>query len=308
MLWQPGDAWHDFHYNLHGEDVEIIPQGDGSAYQWLNCACATAAEHILSECQGKRPPGIEGAWPPNGALLRRYSGDTSGGLSAAQIDATSNRYYDVDPDFAIVPSSKVLAWLRSGYFVTQLRWEGPIVDAGFVGSPGFRENHSSGLAGARGSGASIRIIDCNPLYDGRRAGIPQGPQLVPWRAIVRSSEQLRLGSGRLVDRYGAGMMYVGRSRIPYRPAAPVVSIRYSVVFGGGDFYIYRVANGAILSRARHEALSKPTSAPCSAPRAYTWAGRTGRWRLVRITDGVLQGQYVAVPQGSVTLREKEVRA
>jgi hypothetical protein len=300
-------AWRNFRYLLHGRNVRLVPQGDGSAFQWLNCACATAAMHILSECQGEYP-GEGSPWPPTGASIRAASGDREGGLLASQIDLTSNRVYGIDPDFQITDSGIVIAKLRAGYGATWLHDYSPI-NAVKTGSPGFGGNHSAYLADIFGSAGSIRGLDADPLYDARRAGIPLGPQEIPWSTILRASGLLQIGGGTLDERYGRGKMYVGFTRIPYRPAAPVASVRYSAVFGAGGFYIYHVRNGAINAADPRESasFSGPTSAPCTAPRLYAWPSGTAR-RLVRLTAGALKDEFVAVPQGSVKLRETEVKA
>lgn len=301
-------AWHDFHYVIHGRDVRLVPQLDGSPHGGENCACATAAMHILSECQG-RYPGHGNPWPPTGASFRIDSHDTVGGLLASTVDETSNREYGIDPDFQIATGERVTAKLRAGYGATFLHDYSPISAAGKSGSPGFGGNHGSFLADIQGAYNAIQILTADPLYDGRRAGIPIGPQWINWRTIVRAAELLDIGSGRLIDRYGAGMLYVGFTRVPYRPTAPVLRIRYSVAFGGGSFYTYNVANGVIVPAHPRDAhqFSAPTSAPCGPPRTYTWAGQTPR-RLVRISNGQLADEYVAVPQGTVRLVEKEIRA
>lgn len=300
-------AWDNFHYVLGGRNVHLIPQGDGSFFQWSNCACATAAMHIMSERQGMWP-GKGSPWPPNGASFRTASGDRSGGLLASLVDATSNRVYGVDPDFQILTSAQAIAKLRAGYGFSSLRAEGPILDAGFEGSAGFRKNHSSFVSGGRGAASMIEARDCNPLYDGRHRKTPLGPQWIPWRALVRASELLVIGDRgqRVIDRYGSGKLYVGLTRLPYRPdAKPVKHIEYSAAFGDGTFYIYKVRNGVIVGRDEGNRFSRRTSARCGPPHQYPWAGNVAR-RLVMITAGVLKGEYVAVPQGSVKLIEKEV--
>lgn len=298
-------AWDNFHYTIHGRDVHLIPQGDGSKLQWLNCAAASAAMFILSEATGIWP-GKGKPWPPTGASFRAATGDTQGGLIASTVDETANRIYGVDPDFQIASTEKVIAKLRAGYGLTYSHSHGPIADAGFEGSAGFRGNHSAFDSGIEGSGSLIKITHCDPLYDGRRREIPTGPQKIPLRAFIRAGEFLSLGNGRMIDRYGPGKLLVGFTRTPYRPTAPVVSIQYSVKFGDGTFYIYQVKNEVIIGRTPHR-FSKPTSAPCGAPQLKLWPGNTSQ-RLVQISAGVLKREYVAVPQGGARLVEKEILA
>lgn len=290
----------------------VIKQGDGSRYQWLNCAAATAAMHVMSERQGKRPAVVLGPWPPTAASFRAATGDTSGGLSAAQTDATANRLYGVDPDVQIATADMVASKLRAGFGVSFSHSHGPIADAGFSGAPGFRGSHSAFLSALRAS-QGVRTLatvkDCDPLFDGRRSGIPRGPQWIPWPVIVKAGELLVIGDNgdRMIDRYGPGKLLVAFTRIPYRPAAAAVTLRYSVAFSGASFWTYPVVNGVIVGPRKSRAFGGPTSAPCSAPAVYPTPGSVSR-RLVRITAGVLKGEFVAVPQGAVRLIETEVKA
>ena len=284
--------------------VGLITQFDGSPLAGKNCAAAGAAMHLVSERQGRRP--AKGSpWYPTGASFRAATGDTVGGLLASQVDATANRVYGIDIDYRIAAASEVAARLRAGYPVSFLHRFAPIRDAGFRGSGSFGENHYTFLSGIRADNA---VRDLDPMFNGRRSDVPRGPQWVPWSAIVRAGELLVIADNgqRMIDRYGAAMLYVGFGRVPYRPAAPTTYLRYSVTFSGASFWTYSVVRGVIVGRAAR-AFNGPTSARCGAPSVYSWPGHSGR-RLVRMAAGALEGQYVAVNQGGAVLRETEVKA
>jgi hypothetical protein len=77
-------------------------------------------------------------------------------------------------------------------------------------------------------------------------------------------------------------------------------------FPGGAFWVYRIVDGIITPSSawpngrRSKRFSGPTGAPCTAPRKYPWPGHTDR-RLVRITAGLLDGNYVSAPIGSTAV-------
>lgn len=283
----------------------VIRQITGTPLSGLNCAAATGAMSILSERQGRKT--AKGPWPPTADNFRAATGDRVGGLLASQVDETSNRVWGVDPDFQIASAALVGAKLDDGYGLHLLHRYGPIQDAGFNGSSGFRENHSAFVSNIRGEGASLAVKDCDPLFDGRHPNTPQGPQWLPWHSFVRAAELLVIldDGTRMIDRYGPGMLFVGFTRVPYRPGVPISYMRYSVAFGAGSFYVYDVSPGGVITKRHARQFSKPTSARCGAPSVYPWPGNPSR-RLVRMAAGALKGQYVAVNQGSAKLIEKEV--
>jgi hypothetical protein len=86
------------------------------------------------------------------------------------------------------------------------------------------------------------------------------------------------------------------------PVAPRPAT-YSVSFPGPAFWVYRITSGVITGRTAKK-FATATSAPCTAPAPYRWPTRNTTKTLVRMTRGVLAGQYVEVPQGGAKLVER----
>lgn len=212
------EAWHDF------PSPGLITQADGSAFQWENCAPATWAGLIVAQRQGHRPE--KGTpWYPTGESLRNASGDRSGGITPGLLDSTTNRVYGEDLIPTIATESRVVDLLGQGYAIGLLHQYGPISDAGYSCSPGFRGAHSSGMYGLRAvaTGAGAEVLWADPLADGRRSGIYKGMRWIPWSTALKAAGALVLdNSGETVrERYGAGHLYIVQTTVPYRPSAPL---------------------------------------------------------------------------------------
>lgn len=198
----------------------VVPQFDGSPYAGNNCAGASEAHRVRAHAQGKvlaRP------WPPTGALIRSGTGDTSGGMTAQQTTAVSARLWDVPRDIRVVPFADVEAWLRKRGSLTLLVRYRAIAEAGKSGSPGFYGAHSLPLAGWRDT-SGVQLLDCDPLYDGRRAGIPEGPQWLARGVLLDAAGDLDLGNGiSVAERYGGSHALVSfgvRLWTPPPPTSP----------------------------------------------------------------------------------------
>lgn len=211
-------AWHAF------PDPGLITQCDGSAFQWENCAPATWAGLLVAQQQGHRP-GQGSPWFPSGESLRTQSGDRWGGIQPSTLDATVNRVYGIDLIPSIATESRVLAMLAQGYAIGLLHQYGPISDAGYSCSPGFRGTHSSGMYGLETSlaGGGSAVFWADTLANGRRTGIFKGMRWIPWSVIRKAGESLVLDSSgeTVLERYGAGHLYVVFTTVPYIPSAPV---------------------------------------------------------------------------------------
>lgn len=83
---------------------------------------------------------------------------------------------------------------------------------------------------------------------------------------------------------------------------PDTSTVSRVEFGTGAFYSYVLRDGGIVDRIQEAPFSAPTSAPCTPPRRYPWAGHIAK-DLVRVLAGRLEGRHIGVPQGSVKVVE-----
>lgn len=169
----------------------LIPQLDGSARAGDNCAAASEAGRAIRNRQGARPS--RGTpWPPTGASIRAASSDRSGGMTAQGTTDVTERVYGIPNDVRIVSFATVDEWLRKGGSVTLLYDYGPVADAGKSGSPGFRGSHSGEAVGIRTTSTGTDWLMADPLYDGRRTGIPRGPQWIKRSVIVAGAGQLAL--------------------------------------------------------------------------------------------------------------------
>lgn len=177
----------------------------------------------VQQQQGKRP--AKGApWYPTGASMRYESGDRSGGIMPSTLDIALNREYGIDLDVRIATVASVREALRDRRAVGALVRYKAISDAGHSGSPGFIGNHSVDLAGIlEPPSGTERVLDLDPLYDGRRAGIPKGPQWIEGSTIWRAAGDLILDdSGVTVrQRYGSGRVYAVFTSTSYVPSKVV---------------------------------------------------------------------------------------
>lgn len=259
----------------------IIPQFDGSRYASLNCGPACEAMRDVSQQQGVRPS--KGSpWQPTAARIRLATGDTSGGTTPAQTGAATRLVYGIGTAAPrIAAKQDALDRLKAGYAVDLLVGYGPIDDYR-SGSPGFRGNHRIVLMGRNTTSRTLLVAD--PLYDGRRTGIPQGQQWLPQSVVFDAASKLRLTSTTtLQGRYGYDDAFFVPSLTRLDPK------HYRASVPAGSYMQYSVSSGQITGRA-----AKSTggfSADCTAPRTYYWPGR-GYYKLVRLTSGSRAGKYI----------------
>ena len=197
----------------------IIPQFDGSTFAATNCGACAEASRVVSQQKGRRPS--RGTpWPPTGASIRRETGDTSGGLNPSQTTRASENEYGVNAAAPRIDRwANVPALLWDGYAVDLLLAYGPVDDYR-SGSPGFRGNHRILLAGIRDDGTD-RALSLDSLYDGRRSGIPLGPQWIPLSILRVAAGKLDLGGGTTINaRYGLGKAYYVPSLTKLDPPDP----------------------------------------------------------------------------------------
>lgn len=267
----------------------IIPQFDGSAYGSTNCGACAEAMRVASQQKGVRPS--RGTpWFPTGASIRRETGDTSGGLNPGQTTRASYAEYGVS--FApprIDDWSDVLAKLWAGYAVDLLVRYGPIDDVR-SGSPGFRGNHRGVCVGIRTNPTTgvLEIKWADPLYDGRRAGIPLGPKWIAASTLRRAAGLLDMGGGTTVNsRYGLMHAYFIPSLTRVIP-----NRKFRATVKAGTFWMYTVdSSGRITGRTAGR--TGGFSASCTAPQNYFWPGH-GTYSLVRLTSGSRAGKYIAM--------------
>ena len=257
----------------------IIPQGDGSAYQWLNCGACAEASRVVSQTKNRRPS-AGSPWPPTGASIRRETGDTSGGLNPYQTTQASTREYGVSHAAPRIASKQIiLDKLREGYAIDLLVAYGPIDDY-MSGSPGFRGNHRMLLTGRNTDTRKLRSNDS--LYDGRRAGIPEGARWIPQSVMFDAASRLDLGGGtRLSSKYGYDDAYF----IP--SLTRLDQQRYEAHIPKGKYGQYYLPNGVILHRTMYS--TGGFSGQCTAPQLFPVHEDAnvpgGYFKLVRMLTG-----------------------
>jgi hypothetical protein len=224
-----------------------------------------------------------GAQKPTGRQIRGLTGDHTGGLNLAQVDAALLEGWNINlatikdlpwADFAKKIIAGCGAILDGGY--------GPIADSRFDAGGGFRGNHAIFVAPG--------FIGMDPLADGRRAGIYKfHGEAYPTALLKDFAGRLDLGNG---NKLGSGLVYASFTRDNVHT--------FHLSFLGGAFFIYKLnPDGSIKSRVS-KTFNHPTGAPCSAPRFHPWVGYI--WRsLVLIEEGLLAGEYVGIGSPSVKL-------
>lgn len=153
-------------------------QGDGTRCQWSNCGPASQAMASQRGREG-RDPGNTHGWPPMPAEIRNYiSPHSCGGTSLNDNDGASNHLYRTDMWVRYgVPWATFVSLVISGRGAClQIRYS-VIAPTKYDASPGFTENHLVFVNERRSSDGAFLVYD--PLADGRRAGIPKGPQWWP---------------------------------------------------------------------------------------------------------------------------------
>lgn len=259
----------------------IIPQFDGTRYAGTNCGGASEAMRDVSQQKGIRP--AKGTpWQPTGWAIRNTTGDTSGGMNPYQTtQATRTRYGISTASPRIASKAGIIEKLKAGYAIDLLVSYGPINDYK-SGSPGFTGNHRIVIVGINTE--TKRLLSADPLYDGRRSGIPLGPQWIPQSVIFSAASRLDLGGGtRLYSRYGYDDAYY----IPSLTRTTTKKYRASVP--AGTFMIYNISSGRITGRTANR--TGGFSGTCTAPANYYWPGR-GYYKLVRLTSGSRAGKYI----------------
>lgn len=178
----------------------FIKQLDGSRYAGLNCTMASAAMAAVRHTRGANPAGTA-PWYPTPSYLRGRTGDSSGGTTLAQADSVLIRLYNINLDIEYN-----LGW--EDFLQRVLHGEGAILQGGYSairgtkysGSETFGGNHAVYINEAKWNETFNRwdFLWYDPLCDGRRAGIPKGPQWVP---------------GWLVKKFASALMVTANSRI-----------------------------------------------------------------------------------------------
>lgn len=164
-------------------------QGDGSTCQWANCGPASSAMASQRAREGV-DPNRPSAWPPTPrevrASIQAKFGTGCKGTTFAQNESAVASLYGVDlqPRYNI-PFSTFRSMIISGRgAVVAIQYSA--VPAKYDASPGFDGGHSVFVNERRASDGAFLVYD--PLADGRRTGIPKGPQWWPSSVLQKAAE------------------------------------------------------------------------------------------------------------------------
>lgn len=160
-------------------------QGDGSRCQWSNCGPASQAMASQRYREGVDPNNSHG-WPPMPSEIRNHITPTHcGGTSLNENDTAAIHCYKTDMWVRYgVPWSTFQSFIIAGRgAILQIRYS-VIAPTKFDASPGFTGNHAVFVNERRATDGAFLVYD--PLADGRRSGIPKGPQWWP-NSLVRNA-------------------------------------------------------------------------------------------------------------------------
>jgi hypothetical protein len=162
-------------------------QGDGSRCQWTNC---NPASHAMASDRHRRgvDPRNEHGWLPTPVEIRnRISPTHCGGTDLDENDLAVQHLYGVNMDVRYnVPMATFRSLIISGRGAVVPIWYGVIAPTKFDASPGFTGGHAVYINERRASDGAYYVYD--PLADGRRSGIPKGPQWWPASLLQRAAE------------------------------------------------------------------------------------------------------------------------
>ena len=254
------------------------PAINGYPLGWLSCTAYSGAMAASFDRQLKMAT--------TGEAVRRATGDTSGGLTLAQVDAALNRIANVNLSvYYRLPWATFAKFIDSGMGGILQGGYAPIADSRFDAGRGFRGNHAIFVP------PNWAAMD--PLADGRYGqAYKYANEPYPRELLKRFAGRLDVdGQGHLL---GYGYVYAAMTK----DNVHTYRVRY-----GGRFWVYTVGpDGRISGRtARH--FSDFSTSACTVPKSYAWPGHTNR-TLVRVTNpkSSLNGQYLAVPQSNVSLQ------
>lgn len=165
----------------------FVKQGDGSQCQWTNCGCACHAMAAMRARRGVDPRNTHG-WPPTPTEIRvAIDGlHRCGGTSLNENEAAVLHLYAVDMVLRYnIPFNSFASLIISGRGAVVPIQYSVIAPTKFDASPGFTGGHGV-FVNERNPAGYYLVYD--PLADGRRVGIPKGPQWWPGALLRRAAE------------------------------------------------------------------------------------------------------------------------
>lgn len=159
-------------------------QGDGSRCQWSNCNPASHAMASHRHRRGRDPLNHH-RWPPKPPEIRNRISSRCGGTDLAENKSAVAHLYEVNMDIRYnVPWDTFRSLIVSGRGAVVCIKYSVIAPTRFDASPGFTGTHAVYVNERRRSDGAYLVYD--PLADGRRAGIPKGPQWWPGSLLKRA--------------------------------------------------------------------------------------------------------------------------
>jgi hypothetical protein len=262
----------------------------------VNCTCAAAAMTVRHARDDARPSAqdvrdlcFENDGTPN----------VTEGTNLRQVGSAIDQGWGVDLDIR-TPMGYDAMWERlldrSLVAILQIRY------LELRGMPGLYNsrvtpdiNHAVTV-----SRDGNEMVVWDPMADGRAANIARAPVRTSPDNFRRATAQLKFNNaGTRV--LGHGRVNCGFVRGMAGPSMPVETrvATHRVRFGAKAFWVY-TEGGAGLTR-ESKRFQNPTSAPCGSPRWMDF--NDTRRRLVRVTDGVLQGRLVEPGRHDVVLAD-----
>ncbi len=197
----------------------------GKSMGGLNCTCAAEAMWLYRASQG--------SISTTACHVRDLTNDCDGGTNLEQMAAVSAHYG--------ITSGKVYRPMSFSSFETAMRSGryGAIIQVNYAPirgtqfdcfGGGFHDGH--GMYASRGNSLTCHYAD--PGADGRRAGIPDGYQNMPWSLLERAAGELDIGGRQL----GLGKIYAYLT-----PPDPVTPTQEYIVTISGRVTLYNHPGG-----------------------------------------------------------------
>lgn len=207
MTVNPNDAWRPT-YQQQGPACHC--QIDGKCLGWLSCTAYAMAMLIDRATLGKKRP--------SGCAVRRYTGDTTGGLSLPQVSTVAELQFGVDIDLYV--GSNVIGYLpayarlRAGRAFLAQGNTGPLVGTTYQSTAGG-VNHAVTVIDGRDwdeDGRPDEVLVYDPAADGRHSWTDQGPTWWPRGIFERYCAALRPWGEADSRTLGSNRIYAGFAR------------------------------------------------------------------------------------------------
>ncbi len=244
--------------------------GANDPYGGLSCTAYSCAMQIDAATLGAKTP--------TGAQVRAQTGDYSGGLNLAEVDAAA-QHWGVDLDVRYrypfsdfihrVDTLKQPAQLQGGY--------SPIAQSRFDAGNGFRGNHDILVMPG--------LIAMDPLADGRYPNVYRYKgEAYPEDLLRRYAAYLNVGGRSL----GEGLVYAAFV-VPQKPW--IATVRPVMGTTTREYTRFFVANGQVTGYERRR--TRGFQAACTKPTLIITPSGDAKVSLVKITEGGYSGFWIS---------------